>query len=138
MPPDVNFDNANVLPLTPFLDTDGPLEFFSELFPDDLIDLLVKQSNLYVEQNKPKHWADVTNDEVKAFLGILIGMRVHKLPAMKLYWSTDPFFRVQPIADVMSRNRFMKIQNNLHVTDNSNAVSRGNLDMTSYSRLSQC
>ena len=82
---------------------------------------------MHRQQQGTRHWEDVSSDDVKAFLGVLIGMGVHRLPGLKYYWSTDPFFRVQGIADVLSRNRFMKILNNLHiaVANNSKAVSRG-------------
>ena len=56
-------------------------------------------------------------------------MGVHRLPKFKLYWSSDPFFRVQGIANVMTRNRFLKLLNNLHnlhVSDNSSAVPQDN------------
>jgi len=47
------------------------------------------------------------------------------VPKFKLYWSTDPFFRVQGIADLIPRNRFMKLLKNFHLNDNSTAVPRG-------------
>ena len=122
--PNVKFDDVNVVPRTPFLDTDGPLEFFEQFLPDDVIKLIVEQTNLYAQQRKTRYWNDVTYDEMKCFLGILLGMGVHKLPKFKLYWSTDPFFRVQGTADGMPRNRFMKLLNNVHVSDNSAAVPR--------------
>jgi len=90
--PGVKFDDVNVVPLTPFLDTDGPFEFFEKFFPDDVIKLLVEQTNLYAQQRQTRYWNDVTYDEMKCFLGILLGMGVHRLPKFKLYWSTDPFF----------------------------------------------
>ena len=122
--PNVKFDNVNVVPRTPFLDTDGPCEFFEKFFEDDVIKLLVDQTNLYAQQRQTRYWNDVTYDEMKCFLGVLLGMGVHRLPKFKLYWSTDPFFHVQGIADVMPRNRFMKLLNNFHVSDNSVAVPR--------------
>lgn len=123
--PNVKFDDVNVVPLTPFLDTDGPCEFFDKFLPNGAIKLLVEQTNLYAQQHQTQYWNDVTYDEMKCFMGILLGMGVHRLPKFKLYWSTDPFFRVQGIADVMARNRFMKLLNNFHISDNSTAVPRG-------------
>ena len=122
--PSVQFDDVNVVPLIAFLDTDGPFDFFEKFLPDKVIKLLVEQTNLYAQQRQTRYWNDVTYDEMKCFLGILLGMGVHRLPKFKLYWSTDPFFRVQGIADVMPRNRFMKLLNNFHVSDNSTSVPR--------------
>jgi len=72
--PGVQFDDINVLPKTPFLDTDGPFEFFKRFICDDVIKLLVEQTNLYAKQRGTRYWDDVTYDEMKCFLGILIGM----------------------------------------------------------------
>ena len=130
--PGVQFDDVNVVPMMPFLDTDGPFEFFEKFLPDDVIKLLVEQTNLYAQQCQTRYWNDVTCGEMKCFLGILLGMGVHRLPRFKLYWSTDPFFRIQGIADVMPRNRFMKLLNNFHISDNSTAVPR---DDPAFDRL---
>lgn len=45
-------------------------------------------------------------------------MAIHQLPALKHYWSSDPFLRVDSIASVMTANRFKKIVENLHCNDN--------------------
>ena len=83
---------------------------------DDVIKLFVEQTHLYAQQRQTLYWNDVTYDEMKCFLGMLLGMGVHRLPKLQLYWSTDPFFHVQDIADVMPRKRFMKLLNNFHVS----------------------
>jgi hypothetical protein len=57
---------------------------------------------------------------------------VDKLPDVNLYWSSDPFFRVQEIADVMPTKRLKKILSNLHVNDNSNLPKR---DESGYDKL---
>ena len=61
----------------------------------------MEQANLYAQQWWTCNWNDVTCDEIKRFLGILLGMGVHWLANFKLQWLTDPFFREQAIADVM-------------------------------------
>ena len=129
---DIDFDNIAVVPQEPFIDGDGPLEFFSKFFTQDVLQLLVEQTNLYAQQNKPREWEDTTADEIRAFLAMLIAMGIHGLPRVRMFWSTDPLFRVQPVADIMTRQRFMKLVGNLHVNDNNKAVPRGD---PAYDRL---
>ena len=128
----VDFDNITVVPREPFIDGDGPVEFFSKFFTEEVLQLLAEQTNLYAQQNKTRHWEGTTADEIKAFLGLLIAMGTHGLPTFRMFWSTDPLFRVQPVADIMTRQRFMKLVGNLHINDNSAAVPRGD---PAYDRL---
>ena len=49
-----------------------PYDFFSLLFPEELWDVLVEQTNIYVAQKQRKSWFNDTNkDEMKAFVGAL-------------------------------------------------------------------
>lgn len=62
---------------------------------------------------------------MKAFLGMLVLMGVHPLPNVDLYWSSDPLFRVDEIANIMTCKRFKKILKNLHLNNNTNMPKRG-------------
>ncbi len=55
---------------------------------------------------------------MKAFIGCLIVMGIHQLPALKNYWSSDPFFHVESVASVMTASRYKKITENLHCNNN--------------------
>ena len=98
---DIDFDVVRVVPANPFLPCDGATEFFCKFFDDDLFDLLVKQTNLYASQQRIRHWDDVTTNEMKAFIGILVAMGCHQVPSLEMFWSSDPLFRIQPVASVM-------------------------------------
>jgi len=128
----VDFDNITVIPQQPFLPEDGACDFFLKYFTDEVIHLMVEQTNLYAQQNKTLHWENTTDDELRAFIGLLVAMGLHGLPKFRLFWSTDPLFRVQPVADVMTRQRFTKLLCNLHLNDNSTALPRGD---PQYDRL---
>lgn len=47
-------------------------------------------------------------------------MAIHKLPTLELYWCPDPdlSIKVDSIASVVTRNRFLKITSILHLNDN--------------------
>lgn len=98
----------------------GPseIDYFETIFDHRILSHIVTETNRYAQQNKSKNWSDVTADEMKAFIGCLIVMGIHQLPALKHYWSSDPFLRVESVATVMTANRFKKIIENLHCNDN--------------------
>lgn len=86
-----------------------PVAHFKKFFSDEVFDLIVTQTNLYAEQQNIKNWQPVDTQEISALLGILIIMGYHILPHNDLYWSSDPGFRVNEIAEVMPVKRFKKI-----------------------------
>ena len=54
---------------------------------EELLDLILKQSNLYALQNERK--VLVTKEEMKAFLGINFVMEINKLPTIDDYWRSS-------------------------------------------------
>lgn len=111
-----------------------PIEYFNRYFDSTIIKKIIDETNLYAEQKKDKNWTLLTQDELQAFLGILIMMGINKLPALDLYWSSDPFFNNQEISSIMSAKRFKKILSNLHINDNQKAVPR---DEPEFDKLSK-
>ena len=62
-------------------ETVSPIEIFSLLIGlEDLLELIVKQSNIYDHQNGINF--TVTKEELKAFLGINFVMAINKLPTI--------------------------------------------------------
>lgn len=94
------------------------IHFFETIFDHRILSNIVTETNRYAKQNNSKDWTDVTLIEMKAFIGCLIVMGIHQLPALKHYWSSDPFLHVEAVASVMTANRFKKIVENLHCNDN--------------------
>ena len=74
-----------VLEIQPNVDeTNSPIEIFSLLTGlEELLDLIIKQSNLYALQNGRNLL--VTKEELKAFLGINLVMAINKLPTIADY-----------------------------------------------------
>lgn len=67
----------------PRVETESPIDAFSALFPDDFIDVLVYQTNLYATQKGGGAALRNPTDkkETKAFLGINIPMGIKGLPS---------------------------------------------------------
>ena len=60
-----------------------------------------------------------------AYLGMNAIMGIHVLPQIENYWSSDDYLGFRGITVVMSRSRFKKITQYLHINDNTTTVARG-------------
>ena len=85
---------------------------------EELLELIVEQSNLYAYQNGRNF--TVTKEELKAFREISFAMAIHNLPTIVEYWRVDNLIGNDGIQNTMIRNRFCEILQNLHFADNRN------------------
>lgn len=102
---------------------DSPQEIFNFLFTDELIDMIVEQSNLKSIQNNANKPANITKEEIEQFIGMVIFMSCVKLPSTRLYWSKH--VGQQQVYETMTCNRFDAIKKNLHFNNNENFKPRG-------------
>lgn len=98
-----------------FAACNSPTDVFITLL-EPALDNIVYQSNLYAVQND--RILNLKKSELLAFVGLNLFMGYHILPSWKHYWSTSEDLGVPYAANVMPRNRFEKILQNLHVNDN--------------------
>ena len=102
----------------------APTEFFTQVYPPELIDLIVEQTNLYAEQRGVTGWVDTIATEIKAFLGFVMATSVHRLSRLNNIWSSDWILSVPALAKIFPRNRFWQLWTNLHLADNTQAPGR--------------
>ncbi|VDI38394.1 Hypothetical predicted protein [Mytilus galloprovincialis] len=117
---------------------DKPHELFLSMVTDpenvdnNVVDLLVKETNRYAEDRKavgnlkPRSrlhmWRPVNNEEMKAFLGLLLLMGIIQKPTLASYWETQDKLwlrRTPSFRSVMTRDRFLAILSNLHINNNN-------------------
>ncbi|CAH1970884.1 unnamed protein product [Acanthoscelides obtectus] len=98
-----------------------PTDVFLHLFPEDLIDHIVFQTNLYCVQKfgDGRNFVPTTKDEIKVFFAVNLLMGVKRLPSYKDYWSSDEVLRDSFISGCISRDRFAWLLSNIHLNDNS-------------------
>lgn len=124
--PDTNFPSKEVKGHTTITITNNinPIDIFDKFFTQDVIDLMVKQTNIYgkekyLAQQPPNNWQKVDTSIIRSFLGLLIIMGLHRLPRIDDYWSRNKIFYTEVIANAMPRTEFRRIFTALHLSDNA-------------------
>ncbi|XP_060728889.1 piggyBac transposable element-derived protein 5 [Tachysurus vachellii] len=112
-----------------YKDTHGPtqkmpatataMDFFQLFVPDNVIQNMVTQTNMYAKKFQERFgsdegWTNVTPAEMKAFLGFVISTSVHRCESVLSIWSSG-FFSNRSIALKMSQARFEKILKYFHI-----------------------
>ena len=93
-----------------------PIEYFSKLLDQSMLDKIVEESNKYAIQKNPDKPLRLTSSELEQFIGILYVMSLVKMPSSRMYWSKEFIF--EKVAQAISVNRFEQIKNFLHINDN--------------------
>ena len=120
----------------------GALAFdFLLLFMSNGILQNMRETNQYASQtvqskNKdPATWKEVSMEELKTLFSLLIAISIQKLPCLKDYWSSDWVLSVSGFSKVIPRNRFLDIENNIHLHDNTKMPRPGDINFDKFSRL---
>ena len=115
------------------------LEIFRLFFTRALMSTVILQTNLYAQQvlgeNSIDSWTDVTESDILAFLGFAILMGINQLSSLADYWKKDPYFHYSPIADRITRDRFLEIWKYLHLVDNSDLPNRSDPEYDKLCRI---
>ena len=93
-------------------------EIFSLFFGDDVMEEIMKQTELYAQREKNDPSFATSIDEVRQFLGILLLSGYHVLPAENDYWSTAEDLCAPIFSSIMKRDRFKLLKTYLHLVDN--------------------
>lgn len=123
------------------------IDVFEQFIDEEIINVMVLETNKYAQQYISTHrlrrtsrmnrWCDVTEEEMKKFLGVILATGLIRLPNVEDYWKKDelyyhPFFHKID----MTYNRFSLILKNWHVVDNQAAVPGDRLHKISdFSKL---
>jgi hypothetical protein len=98
-----------------------PGEFLGLLWDTVILNTFVTSTNSFVKNQPKPPWLpakDMDIAELRRFFGLHLFMGVSRLPDRNMYWSNTVFGSTF-VKSVMSRNRFMLIQSNLHWIDTS-------------------
>ncbi|XP_054278181.1 piggyBac transposable element-derived protein 4-like [Macrosteles quadrilineatus] len=107
-----------------------PIDYFLHLVSEDIINVMVDQTNLYATQvvscqedvaphSRLHGWTPTDAIEIKRFLGLIGWMGLVKLPNLRDYWSKNKIYDLQIPRNTMSRNRFELLLKMWHFADNN-------------------
>lgn len=94
---------------------------------EEVLNLLVVETNRYAmslltsnisPHSRLKKWEEVTIDEIKTFLGILLWMGLSPQPTLASYWTKDTLY-ASNIPDFVKIKRFELILRNFHCCNNN-------------------
>lgn len=100
----------------PPLEDVTPLGYFKMFFTEDILSMIVEQTNLYSTQKRDK-CVNTNITEIRKLIGMHILMGIVKVPTCRLLWSKS--LRFPQIADVIPLGRFELLKRSLHVVDNT-------------------
>ena len=84
------------------------------------MNIIVKNTNIYAYANGVKHgksnlagegrnWTELTVQELKIWLALVIYMGIFKFPSVEDYWQKDIYYPSHEITNLMSLFRFQQI-----------------------------
>lgn len=118
-PSAVRFDEVTLKPKVFFPSRTSPAAYFTRFFSDEVMNHIIEQTNLYASQKHSPNWGLLLKQTLMLF-------RHHYFDGYRSLLS-DPFFKVDEIAQVTTCKRFKKILENLHLNDNSKTPAKASL-----------
>lgn len=95
-----------------------PTCLFEYFFDDEIVKFIVDMSLIYAHQ-KLKPNLEITSDDFRAFLAILLLSGYVPLPRRRMYWEQSSDVQNEAVTGAMSLNRFEEILRYLHLADNT-------------------
>ena len=101
-----------------------PVEYFFKFLPKEFFETLSHETNRYATQKGARNWEPTNAEEMRAFVSVNIIMGIRQLPRISNYWSTDERFSDPYVSSILTKTRFMKINQYIHLRDTSNTPGR--------------
>ena len=112
--------------------------FFNLIFGDEMIYLIVRETNRYARQKlainiaRLNKWQKHNSPRSESLSRHIMG--INNLPRLAMYWSSDPFIGNKGIQNVLTKNRFEELSKYLHFSNSATEPQRGE---DNYDRLIQ-
>lgn len=109
-----------------------PIDYFMQFLDEDIINLMVDETNLYatqtitndndvLPQSRLHDWQPTDAVEMRKFIGLLGWMGLVKFQNLRDYWSKNMLYDIPLARNTMSRNRFELLLKMWHFSDNTMA-----------------
>lgn len=96
--------------------SENPLQLFEKFFDEELINLIVAESNRYAQKRNRKN--NIEHAEVKCFVGVLLLSGYLQVPRRRLFWEKERDCHNNLVSEAISRDKFEHILSNFHLVDN--------------------
>lgn len=113
MPAECNWQEPDNSHLTK---PEDPVVYFKRYITDSLINTMVEMSNTYAIQKGTVNFKNTNKKEIEVLIGLHLAIGSLKFPRIRLYW--ENMLGIGLFKNSMTRNRFFKLRNNLHVINN--------------------
>ena len=115
-------------PAVTFLGEPTPMGCYNAIVDQEVVDLIVIETNRFGEQTLGhQKWKTTTDDEITKFLGIICYMGLVKYPKISDYWSKKKIYKNAVVPKIMARNRFQQLLRFIHFADNETADQQDRL-----------
>ena len=116
------------------MESKKPLDFFRLFVTEELINIMVVETNRYatkeINKQRPlrrglrfKYWKPINSEDMWQFLGVLLNMGCVKMPSLEHFWSKNSLYRFPLFSRIMSRNKFQLILRFWHFINNEDSGS---------------
>ena len=81
-------------------------DYFLLFFCPEIMDTFIASTNAFAKTTKKKYWRELTLDEFKTFLAIILHLGMVKPPSRSDAWSLYPRYGNDWVKSMMSKTRF--------------------------------
>ena len=101
------------------LECNEPIQFFEAVYRAYEFKCLVKQTNIHRTQQKLFQFKEVTYDEMRCFIGLLLWTSLVQLSNRRSYFKLSKIYQLPHFVSHMTRNRFEELFRMLHLANNN-------------------
>ena len=115
------------IPINEFFDEDhtewDPIKLFELFFDDELIAHIKTMSNQYAMESNASGFENITDEDLKCFIGILMVSGYYKVPQYRMMWEEKEDVQNLLVANAMRRARFEQVLRYIHFNSNTDAAA---------------
>ncbi|XP_077869658.1 uncharacterized protein LOC144361667, partial [Saccoglossus kowalevskii] len=104
-------------PVKPLEKDAKPIEFFDRLFPSELWDVMVSETNRHAKNNNVVDWQNVTSADLKLMIGILYGTSVIRPVSLSQIWNSEWSLGLPQFAQRCDQAKFWHIYENINLVN---------------------
>ncbi|XP_052807854.1 piggyBac transposable element-derived protein 4-like [Mya arenaria] len=116
------------------MDSHNPIDYMKLFIDNDFFEVMCNETNAYATNrmanqelathSRMRKWEDVTPSEMKVFFALVIAMGLVYKSDLDDYWTTDYVTETPFFSRSMSRDRFLNILSNFHISTDEDPTDK--------------